>query len=85
MLCDLGKVECKLIQRVRQHIKAESNCEVKTLLQFVTVLEEFKIIFHKLHKLSVIAGMIPASPASWECTFSCLRKAKDISSEQDGE
>lgn len=51
MLCDLGKVECKLIQRVRQHIKAESNCEVKTLLQFVTVLEEFKIIFHKLHKL----------------------------------
>lgn len=76
--CDIEsvEVECKLIGKVLQRIEADRKCEVKTLLQFVAVLEEFKIAFHELHKLAVIAVTIPASSASCERTFSCLRRLK---------
>lgn len=77
-LCDIesNDVERKPIGKVIQRIEAERKSEVKKLLQFVAVLEEFKIAFHELQKLAVIAVTIPASSASCECTFSCLRRVK---------
>ncbi|KAH8026375.1 hypothetical protein HPB51_020359 [Rhipicephalus microplus] len=76
--CDINsvEVECKLVIKLLQHIEAERKCKIETLLQLVTVLEEYKLAFHELHKLSVIAVTIPASSSSCERTFSCLRRLK---------
>ncbi|KAL1447276.1 hypothetical protein MTO96_028594 [Rhipicephalus appendiculatus] len=42
--CDLDsvEVECKLIIKLLQRIKAERKCKIETLLQLVTVLGEYK-------------------------------------------
>lgn len=45
------EVEYKLIAKVLKPVKPKKKCEVNTLLQFVTVLEEFKIAFHYIQKL----------------------------------
>lgn len=76
--CDINsvEVECKLVIKLLQRIEAERKCKIETLLQLVTVLEEYKLAFHELHKLSVIAVTIPASSSSCERTFSCLRRLK---------
>ncbi|XP_075726439.1 zinc finger MYM-type protein 1-like [Rhipicephalus microplus] len=76
--CDNNSVEvaCKLVIKLLQRIEAERMCKIETLLQLVTVLEEYKLAFHELHKLSVIAVTIPASSSSCERTFSCLRRLK---------
>ncbi|KAH8026349.1 hypothetical protein HPB51_020333 [Rhipicephalus microplus] len=76
--CDINsvEVECKLVIKLLQRIEAERKCKIETFLQLVTVLEEYKLAFHELHKLSVIAVTIPASSSSCERTFSCLRRLK---------
>ncbi|XP_049274148.1 zinc finger MYM-type protein 1-like [Rhipicephalus sanguineus] len=76
--CDIDsvEVECKLVIKLLQRIEAERKCKIETLMQLVTVLGEYKLAFHELHKLGVIAVTIPASSSSCERTFSCLRRLK---------
>ncbi|KAH8023867.1 hypothetical protein HPB51_018848 [Rhipicephalus microplus] len=83
--CDINsvEVECKLVIKLLQRIEAERKCKIETLVQLVTVLEEYKLAFHELHKLSVITVTIPASSSSCERTFFVPSKTEDLSSQQN--
>lgn len=76
--CDMDSVEAeiKLLHKTIQRYETQRACVVNNLLEFVHFLEEFKIAFHEVYKLAVIAVTIPASSASCERTFSCMRRVK---------
>lgn len=59
-------------------IRHEEQTAVKTdnLFALLKLLEQYKLALHDLYKLSQIAVTIPASSASCERTFSCLRRVK---------
>ncbi|KAL3184395.1 hypothetical protein MRX96_031945 [Rhipicephalus microplus] len=56
--CDINsvEVECKLVIKLLQRIEAERKCKIETLLQLVTVLEEYnKMTNNRLSDLAVLA------------------------------
>lgn len=76
--CDMDSVEAeiKLLPNTIRRYESQNGCVVNNLYQFVNLLEEYKLAFHEIYKLAVIALTIPASSASCERTFSCMRRLK---------
>lgn len=76
--CDVTSLEAE-IKILRNLLKRQhENTGVKTenLPSLLAVLEQYKLALHELHKLAKISITIPASSASCERTFSCMKRVK---------
>lgn len=73
---DSVEMEVKLLPKLIKRYKEENKYEIHTLPQLLTLLTEYRLAFHELHKMAVIAVTIPVSSASCERSFSCLRRLK---------
>lgn len=58
-------------------MKKKKNVKLRTSIDVVKMLEEFKIILQESFKLFSIAITMSISNASCERTFSCMRRLKN--------
>lgn len=68
--------ELKLLPKLIKRYKEENDCEVKTILDLVHLLEKYKMAFSETYILCTISIIIPPSSAGAERTFSSLRQIK---------
>lgn len=54
----------------------ENKFRTTNLMNFIDLLEKYKIVFNKTYKLAMIAITIAVSSAACERTFTCLRILK---------
>ncbi|XP_025207742.1 uncharacterized protein LOC112603419 [Melanaphis sacchari] len=66
----------KLLPKLIKRYKEENNCEIKTILDLVYLLEKYKMAFCETYILCTISIIIPPSSAGAERTFSSLRQVK---------
>lgn len=73
---DSLEVELKLLPKLIKRQKEENNYEIKTILDFAKLLDNYKMAFSETFILCKIAIIIPPSSAGVERTFSSLRQIK---------
>lgn len=70
------EAELKLLPKLIQRHKEENNYEVKTILDLIHLLDDFKLAFSETFALCKISVIIPPSSAGVERTFSSPRQIK---------
>jgi hypothetical protein len=73
---ELLKSELKIIPNTINMYQQENKIEITNLMNFVDLLEKYKIVFNETYKMAIISITIPVSSAGCERTFSCLRRLK---------
>ncbi|XP_050544243.1 uncharacterized protein LOC126907178 [Daktulosphaira vitifoliae] len=68
--------ELKLIPKLIDRHQKEKKTKTNTILDFIQLLENYKLAFFELYLLFTIAIIIPPSSAGVERTFSSLRQIK---------
>lgn len=68
--------ELKLIPKLIKRHQIEKKTKINTILDFIHLLECYKLAFSELYLLCTIAIIIPPSSAGVERTFSSLRQIK---------
>ncbi|KAF0714306.1 zinc finger MYM-type protein 1-like [Aphis craccivora] len=68
--------ELKLIPKLIKRHQIEKKTKINTILDFIQLLECYKLAFSELYLLCTIAIIIPPSSAGVERTFSSLRQIK---------
>lgn len=68
--------ELKVLVNTIKQYEEKKRVKIRTIMEFLDLLEEYQIVFSETYKLAVISVTIPVSSAACERTFSCLRRIK---------
>lgn len=74
---ELLQSELKILPSTIKKYEVENKIKIENIMQFVDMVEKYKLAFSETYKLTLISITIPVSSAACERSFSCLRRLKN--------